>query len=102
MIGVLFDKWGLTEKEGREILGCTLDEYQEMKQGKIEGFSGEVDEKICGALRIRTALKFWFVDEERRNKWVKKPNKIWGGKCASEMMIVDIKGVRKYLESDVW
>ena len=38
LICVLFDKWGLTEKEGREILGCTLDEYQEMKQGKIEGF----------------------------------------------------------------
>lgn len=102
LICELFDKWGLTEKEGREILGCTLDEYEALKVGKIDGIEVRVGERIAEAFRIHTGLRLLFRNPERGYAWVKKPNKVFEGKSASEVMKSDLVRVRKYLEAELW
>ncbi|WP_417427637.1 MbcA/ParS/Xre antitoxin family protein [Kiloniella sp.] len=102
MICVLFDKWGLTEQEGCEILGCTLGEYQVLKTGEDEGVEAKVKERITEVSRINKGLRLLFKDPKRGEAWVKKPNKAFEGRSAFEIMKSDLVRVRKYLEAELW
>lgn len=102
MIADLIEKWGLTEQEGCEILGCSQEQYQAIKEGRGDEVGDEIRERVSDVYRINKGLRLLFKDPKRGEAWIKKPNKAFEGRSAFEVMKSDLVRVRKYLEAELW
>ncbi|MEH6633455.1 MAG: MbcA/ParS/Xre antitoxin family protein [Halopseudomonas aestusnigri] len=101
MILNLFGKWELTEQEAANLLDLPLERYYEFHLGEFENLNSELGNKVDELLRIHKALRTLFDDPERGYLWIRRPNTVFKGKIALEIMILNLKRVRIYLEAEV-
>lgn len=101
----LFDRWGLTDAQARTLLGeVSPATYTRWKRGALPRLSVDLKTRLSTLMGIHKALRVLFSDNARAYRWVKAPNKTFGGKTALEVMlggaITDLMRVRHYLDAE--
>ena len=101
----LFDKWGLRRDEKITLLGEPSDRtLQRWRAGEIGPLPRDTIYRLGDLLGIHKALRYMFTDLPRSYAWVKRPNTVFGGKSALDIMLqgapADISRVRAYLDAE--
>jgi len=100
----LFRLWGLTDAEACTLLGgISTATYNRWKRGEIGRLNVDQKTRLSILMGIHKALRILFTENERVYAWVKKPNKVFDGRSALEIMlqgqIMDLFDVRFYLDA---
>jgi len=100
------DKWGLSTDEAIALLGHpSRSTFYNWKNGHIGQVAHSFDlaSRISYVLGIFKALEILYQRPELADRWVRQPNKAFGGQSAMERMraghMVDLAAVRNYLDS---
>ena len=101
----LFDKWDLRKEERRILLGGPSDRtLQRWRAGEIGPLTNDTVYRLGDLLGVHKALRYMFNDVARAYGWVKRPNEVFGGKSALDVMLqgapADISRVRAYLDAE--
>lgn len=101
----LVERWGLSDKEARRLLGgMTSGTWARWKQGDIGRISRDLRARMAILMGIHVGLRYLFADPARGYDWIRKPNGIFGGRCALDIMmrgdITDLIDVRDYLHAE--
>jgi len=101
----LFDKWGLSKDEKLVLLGRPSDRtFHRWRAGEIGSLPNDTVYRLGDLLGVHKALRYMFTDVERVYAWVKRPNAVFGGMSALDIMLQgapsDISRVRAYLDGE--
>lgn len=101
----LFEKWQLRTDEKLVLLGAPSERtFQRWRAGDIGPLANDTVHRLGDLLGIHKALRYMFVDVERAYAWVKRPNEVFAGKSALDLMLqgapADISRVRHYLDAE--
>lgn len=101
----LLDKWELGKEEKLVLLGSPSDRtFQRWRAGEIGPVPRDTVFRLGDLLGIHKALRYMFTDVARAYAWVKRPNEMFGGRSALDIMLqgapTDISRVRAYLDSE--
>ncbi len=101
----LFDKWGLSDAEAREILGgLAARTYARWKAGETGRIDRDLATRLSLLMGVHKGLRYLFSDVERGYAWVKKPNQAFGGRSPAEIMaqgdMFSLARVRAYLDAE--
>lgn len=104
----IFDAWGLTEKQGRTLLGVPRSTYDRWKRDPAKArLTPDLAERLSYILGIRKALEILEPGEEKaevENGWLTRPNDEpqFGGRPPLERLtsghVADLYEVRRYLD----
>ncbi len=84
----LLDKWKLATVEVQVLLGAVDDQtLQRWKDGEISPLPDDLLFRLNELLGIHKALRFLFRDVTRGFKWMKRPDKTFGGMSALDLML---------------
>jgi uncharacterized protein (DUF2384 family) len=94
--------WSLTTEEQISLLGSPPRStyFKWRKEGGA--LSKDTHERLSHILNIYRVLQILFVNEEDADRWMKKPNKAFGGKSALEYAMcgfAELIEVRRYLDA---
>ncbi|KZB70807.1 MULTISPECIES: MbcA/ParS/Xre antitoxin family protein [Thalassospira] len=96
----LLKNWELTDAEAQIVLGCNEIAFGNEQQSPSE----DMLLRAHLLLGIHTQLRVLFVDKRRGYQWVRKPNQIFSGMSALEVMmqrgVEGILQVKEYLEAE--
>lgn len=101
----LLDKWNLRREEKLVLLGGPSERtFQRWRAGEIGALPSDTVFRLGDLLGIHKALRYMFTDIERVYAWVKRPNDVFGGKSALDVMLqgapADLSRVRAYLDAE--
>lgn len=101
----LLDKWRLRNDEKLTILGGPSERtFQRWRAGEIGALSNDTVFRLGELLGVHKALRYMFTDIERAYAWVKRPNTVFAGNSALDVMLqgapTDISRVRAYLDAE--
>lgn len=101
----LFEKWQVTDAEGREILGgLAARTYARWKAGEPGRIDRDLATRLSLLMGIHKGLRYLFSDRERGYAWVKKPNRVFGDRTPVEVMaqgdMFSLARVRSYLDAE--
>jgi uncharacterized protein (DUF2384 family) len=101
----LLDKWGLHRHEKLVLLGGPSERtFQRWRAGQVGPLPPDTVFRLGDLLGIHKALRYMFTDVRRAYAWIKRPNAVFGGRSALEMMLqgapTDIARVRAYLDAE--
>ena len=101
----LLDRWDLSRAEKLVLLGGPSDRtFHRWRAGDISPLPTDTVYRLGDLLAIHQALRHMFTDAERGYKWVKRPNDVFAGRSALEVMLqgspVDLNRVRAYLDAE--
>ena len=101
----LLDKWHVSKQEKLVLLGAPSERtFQRWRAGEIGPLPNDTVHRLGDLLGIHKALRYMFTDLERAYAWVKRPNEVFGGKPALDVMLQgapsDISRVRAYLDAE--
>ena len=101
----LLDRWGLSRAEKLVVLGGPSDRtFQRWRAGDIGPLPTDTVHRLGDLLAIHKALRYMFTDVERAYQWVKRPNDVFAGRSALEVMLqgapIDVSRVRAYLDAE--
>ena len=101
----LFARWELTDEEACEILGgLSLRTYARWKKGEIGRIDRDLATRLSLLLGMHKALRYLFRDPDQAYAWVKKPNAMFSGRRALDVMldgsIFALERVRAYLDAE--
>ena len=101
----LFARWELTDEEAGQILGgLSLRTYARWKKGEIGRIDRDLATRLSLLLGMHKALRYLFRDPDHAYAWVKKPNAMFGGRRALDVMldgsIFALERVRAYLDAE--
>lgn len=101
----LFDRWGLSDAQAVVLLGgVSARTWARWKSGEIGRLSRDLKARLSNLMAIHKALRIIFVEKERAYRWVKRPNKAYGGCSALDVMLggelTDLMRVRRYLDAE--
>ncbi len=101
----LFDKWGLSDAEAREILGgLAARTYARWKAGETGRIDRDLATRLSLLMGVHKGLRYLFSEVERGYAWVKKPNQAFGGRSPAEIMaqgdMFSLARVRAYLDAE--
>jgi len=104
----IFDSWGLTEKQGRTLLGVPRSTFDRWKRDPARArLTPDLVERLSYILGIRKALEILEPGEEKKeveNGWLERPNDepLFGGRPPLERLMSghmgDLYEVRRYLD----
>ena len=86
----LLDKWHVSKAgELRPALSAEPSErtFQRWRAGEIGPLPNDTVHRLGDLLGIHKALSYMFTDLERAYAWVKRPNEVFGGKPALDVML---------------
>jgi uncharacterized protein (DUF2384 family) len=94
--------WSLTTEEQIGLLGSPPRStyFKWRKEGGA--LSKDTQERLSHILNIYRVLQILFVDDENADRWMKRPNKAFGGKSALEHAMrgfAELIEVRRYLDA---
>ena len=100
----MFTLWHLSDTESRVLLGepskATLYRW---KAGEIKQIPHDTSYRLGDLLGIHKALAYLFLEPARRYEWIRKPNTVFGGQSALDVMLAGppaaLTRVRNYLDS---
>jgi len=101
----LLDKWGLSKEEKLVLLGGPSDRtFQRWRANEIGPLPNDAVYRLGDLLGIHKALRYMFTDVARAYVWVKRPNEVFGGRSALDVMLQgapsDISRIRAYLDAE--
>ncbi len=101
----LFVCWGLTDREGRILLGQPPQRtYTRWKTNQASKLSYDTTRRLSYLMGIHKALRHLFSNPEQGYAWIRKPNGAFNGRSALQRMlggdIVDLATVRNYLDAE--
>jgi len=101
----LFARWELMEEEACQILGgLSLRTYARWKKGEIGRIDRDLATRLSLLLGIHKGLRYLFHDPEQAYGWVKKPNAMFGGQRALDVLlegsIFALQRVRAFLDAE--
>jgi hypothetical protein len=105
-VEVLFQKWELTDVEKRTLLGTENDDNLEVWHAdNIGALPHKTLTRLTDFIRIHRALRNVFHDPTQCYAWVKRPNHVFSGQSALQVMLREsatgVVRVRSYLEAEV-
>ena len=94
--------WGLTTEEQISLLGSPPRStyFKWRKEGGV--LSKDTQERLSHILNIYRVLQILFVNDEDADRWMKKPNRTFGGKSALDHAargFAELIEVRRYLDA---
>jgi len=102
----LAGEWGLTAEEQRALLGQPAKTtFYRWRQGETGALTVDLMERLSHVLAIYGALHGMYLEHERADAWVRRPNDapLFGGRTPLEHLlggrIADLYEVRRYLEA---
>jgi hypothetical protein len=102
----LADAWGLSAEEQRTLLGePAKTTFYRWRQGESGAVTLDLVERLSHVLAIYGALHSLYVDHERADAWIQRPNDapLFGGRPPLERLlggrVADLYEVRRYLEA---
>ena len=100
-------RWALNDRQGRILLGSPAARtYARWKAGQIDPsrISRDTRERLSILMGIHKSLRYLFADPERGYRWLRKPNRAFGGDAALDRLLAgsipDLVAVRGYLDSE--
>ncbi len=101
----LFARWGLDGTQARRLLGQPSPRtFQRWKAGAVADLPVDTIWRLADLMGVHKALRYMFVDPERGYRWVREPNRVFGGQSALDRMLAgapaDIAHVRAYLDAE--
>lgn len=101
----LFDRWDLTDREARQILGGMAPRtWGRWKAGEMGRIDRDLATRMSILMGIHKGLRYLFTDPARGYAWIKKSNSALGEQSALEVMlggsIFHLQRVRAYLDSE--
>lgn len=100
----LFAHWELGDDEASVLLGdISARTFQRWKAGQYGRVGVDLVTRMSNLIGIHKALRLLFEDAERGYRWVRAPNRDFGGQSALDVMlggqITDLMRVRRYLDA---
>lgn len=100
----IMDVWEIKPHDAVILLGCPArSTYFKWKRGEIGNVPYDTVKRVSYILGIYKSLQILFSEDSSADKWLKKPNKDFGGQSALERMlggdVTDLAYVREYLDS---
>jgi hypothetical protein len=102
----LADAWSLSAEEQRALLGQPAKTtFYRWRQGETGAVTLDLVERLSHVLAIYGALHSLYVDHERADAWIRRPNDapLFGGQPPLERLlggrVADLYEVRRYLEA---
>ena len=99
--------WALNDRQGRILLGSPAARtYARWKAGQIvpSRISRDTRERLSMVMGIHKSLRYLFADPERGYRWLRKPNRAFGGRTALDRLLAgsipDLVAVRSYLDAE--
>lgn len=101
----LFDRWNLTPREGRRLLGDPSERtWQRWRKGEVAHLPADTIFRLGTLLGIHKALRYMFTRAERGYAWIRAPNAAFGGHSALDRMLqgspTALAAVRAYLDAE--
>ena len=101
----LFERWELTREQKLMLLGSPSDRtFQRWRAGQIAALPKDTVYRLGDLLGIHKSLRYMFTDLARAYAWVKRPNEVFAGRSALDIMLQgapgDISRVRAYLDAE--
>jgi hypothetical protein len=105
-VGVLFQKWELTDYEQRKLLGLeNKRDLSEWQPTNVDTLTQDAVSRLTDLIRIHRSLRTIFIDPNQGYAWIKRPNEIFSGESALEVMLLEgaagITRVRAYLDAEI-
>jgi hypothetical protein len=104
----LMARWGLDDRQGRTLLGGPAQRtYARWKAGQVEPsrISRDTRERLSMLMGIHKNLRSLFTDRSRGYRWLRKPNRAFGGESALNRLlagsVLDLAAVRTYLDAEL-
>ena len=100
----LFDHWQVNDVQAAVLLGGIVPRtYQRWKAGEYGRVGPDLAARLSNLLGIHKALRLLFKETHRGYGWVKRPNEVFGGRTALDIMLngqlTDLMRVRHYLDA---
>ena len=84
----LLDKWQVATPEKLVLLGSPSERtFQRWRKGEVGPLPVDTVYRLGDLLGIHKALRYMFTDIERAYGWIKRPNEVFGGKPALDVML---------------
>ncbi|MGJ8528487.1 MbcA/ParS/Xre antitoxin family protein [Maritalea sp.] len=101
----LFDRWSLTDAQASQLLGgMALRTWARWKNNDIGRIDRDLATRMSILLGIHKGLRYMFSDPVRGYEWIKKPNTVFDGQSALDLMlggsIFHLARVRTYLNAE--
>ncbi|MGM0583351.1 MAG: MbcA/ParS/Xre antitoxin family protein [Pseudomonadota bacterium] len=102
-------RWDLTTSEACTLLGgLSARTWHRWKSGRIGAIDRDLRMRLAVLMGIHKGLRYLFTDPSRGYAWIRRPNEVFGGRSALDVMlqgeITDLIDVRNYLDAErgVW
>jgi len=100
----LFRRWEITDGQASVLLGgLSARTWARWKVGEVGRIPRDLKSRLSNLMGIHKALRIIFTEADRSYRWVKKPNDVFGGSSALEIMLggelTDVMRVRRYLDA---
>lgn len=100
----LFRLWGLTDSEAGTLLDLPARTFARWKTAEPGRISRDGKARLSNLMGIHKALRLIFREPQRGYQWIGKPNRMFGGKSAAEIMLggelTDLMRVRRALDAE--
>jgi uncharacterized protein (DUF2384 family) len=97
-------QWSLTSEQMLILLGePSTSLFYKWKRGDVSNLPKDTLERISYLSGVYKALHIIFEEKNQADSWIKRPSTDFNGKSALDVMlggnVVDLAGIRKYLDS---
>ena len=101
----LFRAWKLSDAEATTLLGgLSTRTWARWKEGNIGRIDRDLRMRMAHLMGIHKGLRYLYRDVEQAYRWVKKPNAMFAGQRALDVMlggsIFALQRVRAYLDAE--
>ncbi len=100
-------RWSLNDRQGRILLGSPAARtYARWKAGQIDPsrVSRDTRDRLSMLMGIHKGLRYLFADPVRGYRWLRKPNRAFGGETALDRLLAgsipDLMAVRSTLDAE--
>ena len=100
----LFRLWDVTDAEAATLLDMPVRTYARWKADGPQRMGRDGKARLSNLMGIHKALRIIFREPQRSYDWVRKPNVLFGGKSALDIMLggdlTDLMRVRRALDAE--
>lgn len=96
--------WGVTDSQAAVLLDLPARTYARWKADGAGRMGRDAKARLSNLMGIHKSLRIIFHDPQRGYDWVKKPNAMFGGRTALDVMLggelTDLMRVRRALDAE--
>jgi hypothetical protein len=100
----LFRRWRVSDVEAASLLDLPSRSFARWKAGTVGRIDRDRKARLSNLMGIHKALRLIFRDPQQGYEWVRRPNAVFGGRSALDIMLggelTDLMRVRRYLDAE--